>query len=315
MASLIIDHRDVTLDYEQECVLVRQRGVHPRSIPIKRLHRIQCMHNTGVSTRLLGQCHARGIDFIVINSRSSRHCFALHANHVEQCQRRINQYLLASGAAPTLLLARRLVQNKLTRSRLILKERTKGNAQDKALSALQAAVASAEKVTTHDELRGVEGSAQRAMFSYWRTELPDRLGFYQRLRRPPPDPVNALLSLSFTLIYHEAIRQCYCHGLDPWLGVYHLPSPGRRSLACDLVEPLRPAIESWVVDCFLEGEFDASQFSLGEGHCMLGKQGRTHFYEAWQSNLGDWSRRLGRYAALLARIFDGREEFNQGTNE
>ena len=301
MTSLVIDHRNVSLDYEQDCVLVRQEGVRPRSIPIVRLQRIQCMHNTVVSTRLLGQCQARGVDFIVINSRFSQHCFAVYAQHIEQCQRRINQYRLASDPVLALPLSRRLVVNKLARSRHALEARTESDARDSALSAFEEAGQRARNVLDPDILRGIEGAAQRALFEYWRTELPGKLGFRQRLRRPSPDPVNALLSLSFTLIYHEAIRQCYRHGLDPWLGFYHLPSPGRRSLACDLVEPLRPLIEAWVVDGFCRGEFDLRQFSLRDGQCTLGKAGRAHFYEAWQSKLGFWSKRLGHYATILAR--------------
>ena len=305
MTSLVIDHRDVSLDYEQDCVLVRQEGVRPRSIPMSRLQRIQCMHNTAVTTRLLGQCQARGVDFIVINSRSSQHCFAVHAQHIEQCQRRINQYRVASDPVAALPLSRRLVIHKFARSRQVLAVRTENDARDRALLAFDEAGKRARNVLVPEILRGVEGAAQRGLFEYWRSELPDHLGFRQRLRRPPPDPVNALLSLSFTLIYHEATRQCHRHGLDPWLGFYHLPSPGRRSLACDLVEPIRPLIESWVVDSFCSGEFDLRQFSVRDGQCLLGKAGRAHFYEAWQFKLGGWSKRLGHYAAVLARHLNG----------
>ena len=98
-----------------------------------------------------------------------------------------------------------------------------------------------------DQLRGVEGSLQRMAFDYWKQSIPKEFSFTKRIRRPPPDPVNALLSLTYTLVFHEAVRQCKRFGLDPALGFYHRASFGRASLACDLMEPSRPIVEGFVV--------------------------------------------------------------------
>src|SRR5690606_15240869 len=147
--------------------------------------------------------------------------------------------------------------------------------------------------------RGLEGSAQRALFAFWREQLPRELGFESRQRRPPRDPVNAVLSLSFTLLYHEAIRQCLLHGLDPWLGLYHRLTPGRQSLACDLMEPLRPWIEAWVVDSFAQGLFDRRHFSVSAQGCLFGKAGRSVFYPQWYARQPQWGAQIGRYAGAL----------------
>jgi CRISPR-associated protein Cas1 len=154
---------------------------------------------------------------------------------------------------------------------------------------------------TPDSLRGLVGLAQRTLFGFWKGQLPAALGLIQRQRRPPPDPVNALLSLSFTLLYHEAIRQCLIHGLDTWLGFYHQPVHGRHSMACDLMEPLRGHVEAWVVQRFRSGDFDLRHFTQNAAGCQLGKQGREHYYALWHQQLPGWSARLGRYAAWLAR--------------
>lgn len=307
MSTLVIDHRDVALDYELECLLIRQKHHPVRSIPLHQLQRILCMHNTQISTRLIGHCQKAGIDFIVLNSRYSEYSFAVHANHQLQAGRRLQQYQLTVDRPQSFELARRLVRHKLAVScRLLARQPT--SAGSTHAQKIQRQIYHTLRINCDDmaTLRGLEGYAQRALYQYWQSCIPSALGFRQRQRRPPPDPVNALLSLTFTLVYHEAIRQSLRHGLDPWLGFYHQPAAGRRSLACDLMEPLRPLVEYWVMRCFADGELDRRHFALQHGQSMLGKEGRSHYYQLWYQSLPDWSRKLGKYARLLARYCDAR---------
>ena len=74
--------------------------------------------------------------------------------------------------------------------------------------------------------------------------------FVQRVRRPPTDPVNALLSLGYTWVLTRTVARCEAAGLEVNLGGLHDYRPGRPSLACDLMEPLRvPAVDRWVEEC------------------------------------------------------------------
>ena len=97
-----------------------------------------------------------------------------------------------------------------------------------------------------------------------------------RNRRPPRDPVNACLSLAYTLLHFEAVRMAHAAGLDPLLGFYHRPAFGRESLACDLIEPLRPAVDEWIWQQFSPGPLRPEHFSPDKGACLLGKTGRGH---------------------------------------
>lgn len=307
MSTLIIDSRDVSLDYESYCLLIRQPEQPLRSVPLARLERILCMCNVTVSTRLIGQCQKLGVDFVALNSRYSSHSFSIYANHAKQAQRRIAQYAWAKEPATSLPLARRLVAHKLMLTRHAIQNT--GINDNRALhNTLQQSIRHALRCDNIEQLRGHEGSAQRHAFEYWRQCLPEQLGFTSRQRRPPPDPVNSLLSLTFTLLHEEAVRQSLVHGLDPWLGVYHCAAPGRLSLACDLMEPLRPAAEAWVVRLFTENKIDKRHFTgIGE-NCLLSKTGRDLFYPLWQSEQPRWTHRLGRYARLLARHLDSHIE-------
>lgn len=297
MSTLVLDHRDLSLDYENECILIRQPQQPPRSIPLGRLARILVMHSVQVTTRLIGQCQHRGVDFIVLNGRHHEHSFAVLASHQRQAARRVLQYQITSSEERALPLAKRLVRHKLAVTRYCL---WRQSVNRERLTSLRGCQQSVQQCTSLQQLRGVEGSAQRETFKCWREQLPPQLGFNRRERRPPPDPVNAILSLSFTLLYQEASRQSLLHGLDPWLGIYHQLTPGRLSLACDLMEPLRPAIEAWVVQLFCEGELDNRHFSCAAQGCRLGKHGREIYYRLWHDRLPRWTRRLNAYAALLA---------------
>ena len=301
MSTLIIDHRDISLDYENDCVLIRHPTIPLRSVPLAGLQRILCMHSVQLTSRLLGHCQQQSVDFIHLNTRHSEFSFALYAQHVQQAARRTAQYCLTSDSAQALPIARLLVSAKLGQTRRVLRLEEDSTLASSLLASLVERRRSLRLAGNLASLRGLEGSAQHELFGYWRSVLPKQLGFAQRARRPPPDPVNALLSLTYTLVYHEAIRQCLAHGLDPWLGVYHQLVHSRQSLACDLMEPLRPVVESWVVQRFTAGDFDRRHFSQQGGSCHFGKAGRERYYTLWYLQQPFWARRLARYARWLAR--------------
>ena len=88
-----------------------------------------------------------------------------------------------------------------------------------------------------DILRGLEGTASAAWFSLFAERLPAPWQFPGRRRRPPPDPVNALLSLGYTFLLQRAIACAEAVGLEIYLGGLHSYRAGRPSLGCDLMEP------------------------------------------------------------------------------
>lgn len=299
MAALLIDRRGVSLAYEGECLIIRHPQMPTRSVPMRRLDKIICQHSVEVETRLIGQCQRFGIDFIVLNQRYSEYSFAIHANHQRQAARRLAQYQVSSTPVLAYPLAQHLVLHKIGVSIACIRELADANVLDR-LRQIRQEIRGAGDL---DRLRGHEGVAQRLMFDFWRSHLPPGLGFSGRNRRPPRDPVNALFSLVFTLAQHEAIRKSLLHGLDPWLGIYHLPASGRHSLACDLIEPLRPRLERWTVDIFRDKKLGSQHFSISAAGCLLGKQGREIFYRLWQDKLPSISRRLDRHARVLVKVF------------
>jgi CRISPR-associated protein Cas1 len=150
-------------------------------------------------------------------------------------------------------------------------------------------------------VRGLEGAAAAAYFAALATVFPPALNFTGRNRRPPRDPVNACLSLGYTLLHFEAVRACHGAGLDPLLGFFHDPAYGRESLACDLIEPLRPRLDAWVWGLFRNRLLRAEQFVTDKGACLLNKSGRQVFYASYEVFVPKLRRYLRQQAYRLAR--------------
>lgn len=139
-----------------------------------------------------------------------------------------------------------------------------------------------------DSLRGIEGIAAREWFGFMAGILPEKWQFSGRNRRPPRDPVNALLSLGYTLLVSEVRKAVHARGLDPCLGFLHSPYPGRESLVLDITEPLRPGVDAFVL-ALTSGVMDPEDFtaSRSEGS-RISKEGRGKFYAAWEEWKEQW---------------------------
>ncbi|ANG62225.1 CRISPR-associated endonuclease Cas1 [Marinobacterium aestuarii] len=301
MTHVILDRRQLSLEYATDCIIVRAPEQPPRTLPLSRIDQVICMHSVQLTTQLIGQLQSRGIDLIVLNQRHEQNSFALFANQQRQVERRCRQYAWQQSLTRRLPIAVQFCRHKFNILNRLLTHTATGEALHQHIEVALRQLGSCEDDA---QLRGIEGSVQRLAFAHWREQLPPQLGFSKRERRPPPDPVNAALSLTYTLVHQEAVRQSLRYALDPQLGFYHRPAYGRKSLACDLMEPLRPQVETWVVRLFNSGLLDRRHFSTRPGGCLLGKEGRQQFYAAYDEVSTHWSRQLGAGAHWLSRRID-----------
>ncbi|HUM96198.1 MAG TPA: CRISPR-associated endonuclease Cas1, partial [Candidatus Competibacter sp.] len=211
-------------------------------------------------------------------------------------RRRLAQYRTAFEPDARLALARRLIAGKLA-AQIRLLEIAQAQRPDvrkplhdgiATLRGLQPKLATA---ADRDAVLGLEGAGAAAHYAALTALFPPSLHFTGRNRRPPRDPVNACLSLGYTLLHFEAVRAAHGAGLDPLLGFYHEPAYGRESLACDLIEPLRPRLDGWVWGLFRERQLREHNFVEDKGACLLVKGGRQTFYAAYEC----WAPPLRRY--------------------
>lgn len=300
MTRLVLERRNLELEYITDCLLIRQPDHPPRSLPLRRIRQIICMHNVKLTTQLIGQLHARGIDLVVLNQRYEQNSFALYADQQKIVERRCQQYIWQSQPHTRLPLAAFWIQKKAEKSQAVA-EVCQLPLDSHFFNQI---IKQIQQAPTEAQLRGMEGWLQRNFFEAWRSKIDPALGFTQRVRRPPTDPVNAALSLAYTLVHQEAVRQCKAHGLDSQLGFFHRTCFGRHSLACDLMEPVRPRIEAWIFNLFAGSLLDKRYFRTSRTGCLLGKQGREIFYELYEEQWPGFTRQLRAAAYWLARIMD-----------
>jgi CRISPR-associated protein Cas1 len=158
---------------------------------------------------------------------------------------RLGQFAVLACEALRLAAARRVVRRKLEAMDACI-GRWLSNHPDARLRAtrsqLQRHAESVQAASTPEGLLGVEGSAARLYWSGFALMNGSDLPFGGRLSRPPGDAVNAMLSLGYTLLANEIAGVLDAAGLDPCIGYYHVPKPGRPSLALDVMEPFRHAV-------------------------------------------------------------------------
>jgi len=137
-----------------------------------------------------------------------------------------------------------------------------------------------------EDIRGVEGAAAQLYFkafaSMLKTEAGGQFDFNGRNRRPPKDPVNALLSLAYSILCKEITGLLHMVGLDPFLGFFHAPRYGRPALALDLMEEFRPLIaDSVVISLINRREITENDFVLTGHGVNLKSSGHRQFWPAW----------------------------------
>src|SRR5262249_50396885 len=153
------------------------------------------------------------------------------------------------------------------------------------LERLRDAIPTAESLET---LRGLEGAAARNYFAGFALACRTELQFEGRRRRPPTDPVNALLSFGYTLVGAELTNLLDAMGYDPYIGFYHQLDYGRPSLALDLLEEFRvPAVDRLVLNLVNLRTLQASDFSADEesGGLRLDRKALGKFFRAYESHL------------------------------
>ena len=150
----------------------------------------------------------------------------------------------------------------------------------------------AEKAKGTATLRGYEGLGGKIYFSqFGRYIKPDKRSFFpfaQRNRRPPRDPVNALLSFGYSLLAKDCTGTAMRVGLDPYCGFYHTMKYGRPSLALDVMEVFRqPVVDSLVLTCVNNGVFNQKDFYKYQKVCYLSEKGRKKFLAQYQMRKND----------------------------
>ena len=227
------------------------------------------------------------------------------------------QYRFAFDDRRCLAFSRDLVAAKVRNSRTLLRRnwRADRDTGDKAeaLERLKRITQRVPYAESAQQLLGIEGEAAAIYFARFENMLASNaeegvatFSFSTRNRRPPTDPVNAMLSLAYALLTRTFATTISATGLDPYMGLYHRPRHGRPALALDLMEPFRPIVaDSCVIQAVNNGEVRPGDFVFNGPSCTLKPGGRKAFMAAFERRMEqETTHPVFGYRVSMRRLID-----------
>ncbi|HEY0945375.1 MAG TPA: CRISPR-associated endonuclease Cas1, partial [Opitutaceae bacterium] len=264
-----------------EFIVTVQRDV-VRKLPLHQVRAIYLYGAVQMTAQAAEACLEHGID-VAYFAASGRFLGLLRGLPASGVDARLGQVRLFEQPFFRLKLARECIRAKIHNQRTMLMRN--GDVPDRVLRLLAEAREATDDARDLGELLGCEGAAANLYFEQFASMLKGaewKFDFQGRNRRPPRDPVNALLSLGYSILAKELAGVCHAVGLDPFLGFLHQPRYGRPALALDLMEEFRPLVaDSVAITLVNRGEIDAGDFIRSANGTFLNEQGRRRFWEAW----------------------------------
>jgi CRISPR-associated protein Cas1 len=301
-------------------LVVRTTEAEIARVRITNTSHVSVFGNVQISTQALKRLFERGVDvsFFSRGGWLEGRASSFSSGNVDV---RLAQVRAAMDDARALELARGFIEAKIRNARTILR-RNHATVAEAVLFELEQLARKAKGAASMQELLGIEGTAARTYFGAFAGMLSGSLGagfdWQGRNRRPPKDPVNALLSLAYALLARDVTHAVAHAGLDPLLGFYHRPRFGRPALALDLMEELRPILaDSTVLTAINTQVVGPEDFARHPTGVALRPAGRRRFLEAYERRMDtlvthptfgyriSWRRTLEVQARLLARTLMG----------
>lgn len=289
--------------------------------PMKDISQLVLCGNVSVSSKCIHLLCESGIPLVHL---SMGHWFYGITSGItlKNSYARAAQFSVAGDEIRSLALARAFVLAKMQNQRTMLRRNTRVNLENVLLE-MKRIIVMATKSLKADELMGLEGSVAALYFSAWKHMLAEEIpaDFFMpnyRNRRPPKDPVNAMLSFGYALLAKEATIALLAEGLDPYWGFFHRPRHGKPALALDLMEEFRPLIvDSAVLYAINTRMLEEKDFVITPAGCAMKDAGRKTLIKAYEMRLDQmithpvfdyrcsWRAVLRVQAKVLAKVLRG----------
>jgi len=254
--TLYVSSQGSYLRKEGETIVVEREQEKVLQLPVHTIGSIVCFGNVLCSPFLLGFCAENDVS-VSFMSEYGRFLASVRGPVSGNVLLRRQQYRMADDEERTRDIAANIVAGKLANCRVVMNravrdhgERTDACAIKGASAAIDRLIDGLPRAADGDAVRGIEGMAAAEYFGVFNHLIVDQkeeFSFHDRNRRPPLDPVNALLSFVYTLVTHDVRSALETVGLDPAVGFLHRDRPGRPGLALDLMEEFRPVIADRLV--------------------------------------------------------------------
>lgn len=292
--TLYIMTQGAYLSLDHETVRVEVGGELKLQVPLHHLGAIVTMGNVMISPFFLGKCADDGRAVVILDRNGRFKCRMVGKTSGNVLLRQAQHDAMRDSDMVTVLAAA-MTAGKVKNARNVLLRSAREAAEADEEARLRKAAEVQADALFHlktprdaDHVRGLEGEAAAAYFDVFTLMMKpaerDSLPMNGRNRRPPLDPVNALISFLYTLLLNDCISALEGVGLDPQLGFLHVPRPGRPSLGLDLMEEFRAFLaDRLAITLINRKQLTADHFEPRPGGAVyLNEKGRKEVVAAWQ---------------------------------
>lgn len=297
--TLYVTLEGAYLKKDGAAIAIKHEGEIKLRVPLHNLQGIVCFGwNTSASAQLMHACAQADVSLSFHTPHGKFLASAIGPQSGNILLRR-EQYRRADHEPASLAIAANCITAKLANTRTVLLRASRDHGEkspQRATALRQASDTIAQRITTIprctslDSLRGIEGDCASTYFASFNHLITNpEFTFKNRTKRPPLDPINALLSFAYVLLAHDCRSACESVGLDTQCGFLHRDRPGRASLSLDLMEELRPVLaDRLVLSLINRQQITIEDFETKEnGATLLKPDSRKIFLTAWQERKQD----------------------------
>ena len=288
MGTLYLTEQGATVTRSGERLLVRKDGKLLYETPALHVDQIVVFGNAGFTTPAVQYVLENGIDVAYLSSHGVYRGRFQPAGAKDATLRQ-QQYRQSLDDAFCLRVARAIVAGKIHNATAFCRRQRRLTRDGKRrLKRLEALLPDVRTAGSLQQLLGYEGAAAATYYQVWRTFLKADFDFQKRQAHPPPDALNALLSLGYTLLYNRMFAAVNIVGLDPYQGFFHQRKHGHAALASDLIEEWRAVVvDSIVLTVINRREIKPDDFQLGNHGPRLTKAALTRFLTRFDTRLNE----------------------------
>lgn len=286
MRSLYLSQQGSRVTVRADRLTVQQGDEPAQTIALPLLDQILVFGNVQLTTQVLRACLVRDVPVVYLSRMG--HCHG-RLTSIHRGYRALARHQADLSFGDRLLAARAIVANKLHNSRILLQRyRQRGQDFGQDLDQFRHLSDRARKATSLETLFGLEGAGATTYFAAIRSLLADQpLGFRDRNRRPPQDPINAFLSFGYQVLWNHLLVLVELQGLDPYVGCLHEPSDRHPALVSDLLEEFRaPLVDAVILGLVNRRQVDRTQHTeQRDGGCFLNEAGRKLYLQAFLNHM------------------------------
>lgn len=268
METIYLTDNGLQLKRKSNRIVLKKDGKIVEEIPILDLKRILIFGNNQMSTELMRYLAGKGIEVAFLSS-TGRFKFRIVPETSKNIYLRMAQHDRYREKEFRVSMSRTIVRAKLKNQRSLLVRYQRNRPEvdlKRSLAALKGFIHQTEEMDSVERLMGIEGIGSKAYFEAYGKLVGGGFEFTKREYYPAPDPVNALLSFGYMLLFNELSSLLEACGFDIFLGFLHSTRYGRASLSTDLIEDLRsPLIDRLVLYLINKGTIKPAQFVQVEG--------------------------------------------------